>query len=110
MNKAAEKSSSTMDSKENMLAELNSLYEKFEQRITERSSQNRNSSRPTDPDKTEVENFNRLKLHRTKVKGMHNQLIDARDQEWLNIRDKARKLVEEAKAILSDPQPSTENQ
>ncbi len=105
MSKTAEKSSPTMDSRDNMIAELNSLYQKFEHRIEERSAHNRTQSCGS-ATKTEIENFNRLKLHRTKVKNMHHQLLEAKDQEWLAIREEAQTVVENAKIILNDPKPS----
>ncbi|GJM32227.1 MAG: hypothetical protein DHS20C18_12280 [Saprospiraceae bacterium] len=104
-NKTAEASSPTMDSKANMLEELGSLYEKFETRIEERSAKNR-ALQGGKPNNGQIESLNRLKLHRTKIKSIHDKLVDTINQEWLDFRDEAQTVVREAQTLLGDPHPS----
>lgn len=87
-----------LDSKNQMILELESLLERINNRIKEHSNYIRNNAKAKS--KRDVSMMNLLKFYRSKVGNRIDKLRIAKDQEWRSMREKAQEIFDKTDRLL----------
>ena len=100
-NKTTNKSNSAIASQEDMLHEIKSLWDQIEDRIKDLASEAR-VKQDGHPSKETVEELNKLKLERKKIKDAHHQVNTADDETWRTRKDHYQKIYYDARTTLEN--------
>ncbi|MCI5081312.1 MAG: hypothetical protein MRY78_06475 [Saprospiraceae bacterium] len=90
-----------LDSKKNILLELNGLLDRIKNRISEHSNYMRQKGQ-TDS-KESIDQMNMLKLYRTKVANQIESIEMIQDESWRDHKPEVQKLFAEAEKKLVFP-------
>ena len=88
----------TLDSKQNILLELESIIERFNNRIMELSLKMKVNDNKINKEK--IEQMNKLKTQRTKLNFMKKELIRIQDNTWMAVKENVQELFETSEKLL----------
>lgn len=88
-----------LDSYDNALAELSSLYERLQNRIDELSNYMRKGDKQEEKDL--IEAMNNLKYHRTKVRLAKQQVEGIKNETWRDLKPTVQSTFDKAEEVLN---------